>query len=54
MEATGQSRLTLFLNIIYATDRQYLHVAVPSENFNMLKPAWKSLHPGKVTWLVER
>ena len=52
MEATGQSRLTLFSNIIYATDRQYL--AVPSENFNMFKPACKPLPPGKVTWLVER
>ena len=54
MEATVQSRLTLFLNIIYATDRQYLHVAVPSERFNMFKPAWKPLQPGKVTWVVER
>ena len=41
MEAAGQSRLTLFSNIICATDRQYL--AVPSENFNMLTiAAWQS------------
>ena len=44
----------LYLNIIYATDRQYLHVAVLSENLTMLKPAWKPLHPGKVTRLVKR
>ena len=44
IEAAGQSRLTLFSNIIYATDRQYL--AVPSENFNMFKPACKPLPPG--------
>ena len=54
IEATCQNRLTLFLNIIYATDRQYLQVAVPSENLTMFKPAWKPLHPGKVTWLLKR
>ena len=54
IEATVQSGLTLFLNIIYETDRQYLHVAVPSERLNMFKLAWKPLQPGKVTWVVER